>query len=921
VCRWFRKEGTNDGTFEVMRHILINEAEALRALHCKAARRCLSGFSNDPKGRSSVRIGHVEKEISDRIGNDAHLIPSGYLGRLQHSSESMQHLQWMMAKDNLGQDMLLVGPPGAGAILRRRLALAYAELTQRPVEFLTLSGDTTESDLKQRRELLPSTTGISYHAKGLNMRFVDQAPVRAALNGRLLILDGLHTAERNVLPTLNNLLENREMHLEDGRLLVSAHRYQLLSGEMSTSSFLVPTHDEFRVVALSVPSPPYQGIGLDPPVRSRFQIRRIDVPPSDFMFESIAAEIAMDDAIAKDVVLFASAIETAAKESLTRAAERIWHFPVTAANSICRLMLAFPDEPRHSIFSRAYPFGSQEKRLASVMSRRHAASRQSFFRTCDELNIENPSKTPAYDVASVAPVDGDPFHVKVEFKPLRSLSLLNFQNGTIEVTVPSGGGRDNPLTSHGFVRTDGSKAVLSAMIQEHFAGRDILLVGPKGEGKSAIATEFAASLGYSTHMFSLYKEMTGHDLLMRRISDSVTGETGWAESPLLIAARTGQICVLDGIEKLTRDTLGTLQRLLTDREVALPDGTILIQSICASGDAGVIHPSFRTIALASISDSSPTPWMAEIPSMFSTIALPAPTRGCLKEILLPVNTYCISDFDKILDFSERLTQDLATDCGVSPLSTRSLLRVVKRDQVGISAYEALCSALLADLLPPSQRATLETLLKSSGIRPELPARHSQTSSAVEVMIETDRVSIGGLTIARKVSNKPELVPSPYFFDIPAHLHLIRTLLGEWSVGERSFLMLGNQGTGKNKICDRVCELANFEREYIQLHRDSTIGQLTLSPSLDDGKIVWKDSPLVRAVTEGRALVIDEADKAPLEVVSVLKSLVEDGELLLADGRRILRNNSKSDRGKRYSHCYGCLTFPVKTNGCFDSRYY
>jgi hypothetical protein len=44
---------------------------------------------------------------------------------------------------------------------------------------------------------------------------------------------------------------------------------------------------------------------------------------------------------------------------------------------------------------------------------------------------------------------------------------------------------------------------------------------------------------------------------------------------------------------------------------------------------------------------------------------------------------------------------------------------------------------------------------------------------------------------------------------------------------------------------------------------------------------------VRAVTLGRVLVVDEADKAPLEVVVLLKALLEDGEVLLADGRRIL----------------------------------
>ena len=38
-------------------------------------------------------------------------------------------------------------------------------------------------------------------------------------------------AERNVLPVLNNLLENREMHLEDGRLLIPAQRYDRLLEE------------------------------------------------------------------------------------------------------------------------------------------------------------------------------------------------------------------------------------------------------------------------------------------------------------------------------------------------------------------------------------------------------------------------------------------------------------------------------------------------------------------------------------------------------------------------------------------------------------------------------------------------------------------------------------------------------------------
>ena len=81
------------------------------------------------------------------------------------------------------------------------------------------------------------------------------------------------------------------------------------------------------------------------------------------------------------------------------------------------------------------------------------------------------------------------------------------------------------------------------------------------------------------------------------------------------------------------------------------------------------------------------------------------------------------------------------------------------------------------------------------------------------------------------------------------------------------------------------------REYIQLHRDTTVYNLTSSPNIVNGILVYEDSPLVKAVKEGSILVIDEVDKAPTHVTSNLKSLIEDGEMVLADGRRIVSAGS------------------------------
>ena len=76
--------------------------------------------------------------------------------------------------------------------------MAYLELTNREVEYVALTRDTTETDLKQRREIVDGTA-----------HYVDQSAVSAASHGRVLVLEGIEKAERNVLPVLNNLLENR----------------------------------------------------------------------------------------------------------------------------------------------------------------------------------------------------------------------------------------------------------------------------------------------------------------------------------------------------------------------------------------------------------------------------------------------------------------------------------------------------------------------------------------------------------------------------------------------------------------------------------------------------------------------------------------------------------------------------------------
>jgi len=173
-------------------------------------------------------------------------------------------------------------------------------------------------------------------------------------------------------------------------------------------------------------------------------------------------------------------------------------------------------------------------------------------------------------------------------------------------------------------------------------------------------------------------------------------------------------------------------------------------------------------------------------------------------------------------------------------------------------------------------------------------RHRSRAELKEFVVVSDGVlQIGNVRSRLLNPQRPELVPMAPFVEIPQHREVLRQMLLDWEIGHH-MLLIGPQGVGKNKLADHLLELLRAEREYLQLHRDSNVSSLVSAPSLVGGVLIWGDSPLVRALKYGRVLVVDEADKAPLEVVCVLKALVEDGEYALPDGRLVSQRGGEGN---------------------------
>lgn len=827
-----------------------------------------------------VSIGQVSKTV--KAPQKPEYVPRKYLLNLSTQNEdasTLRHLKWMLQKDILSQDIFLIGGPGTR---RRKLALAFLEFTDREVEFIALSRDTTEADLKQRREIRSGTA--YYH---------DQSAVRAATNGRILIIEGVEKAERNVLPVLNNLLENREMHLEDGRFLVPATRYDKLLKTYSQEELdnwrLVRVSEDFRVIALGMPAPRYPGHPLDPPLRSRFQARHIPPPSFEEQLNTLKNLVTHTDTVKlKQLLSCSHAFVTQEAVSLG-----LPDFPLDNLTSVAIILDKCPYLSVYDIFYRCYPyklFLAKEGQLAV----------ESILET---FNIPKPT---THDVMISKYVNVDR---KNEEDNSMSVSIKH-PSGEIGLNVSCGTKKINEKAQESkYVETSYQNNLLISLLESHVVS-DICLIGPKGCGKSITVQTLANLLGYEVEPIVLYQDMTSRDLIQQRTTLS-NGDTVWKNSPLVDAALHGKLAILDGINRIDPSTLAIVHRLVHDRELQLHDGKRLIRadrydeikekynkSDAELQESGVlrIHPSFRIIALAEspMLNTSSRQWLnSELLSLFVFHEMRPLTKSEELHIVRSKYGEPSTALLNILELAHvlRSSSDPTLQSLASFLSTRQLLRIAERMHKFQTddAYSAVQRSCLARFLPTIAKQALDDCCNGVNI----VATKNTMDQNIKCQINGNTVQIGNTVTKRYNTTALTKVPDVLFYDVPQHVALLENLLQDFSLGQ-NLLLVGNQGVGKNKIVDRLLQLLNRPREYIQLHRDTTVQTLTLQPMVRDGKVVYEDSPLVQAVKLGHVLVVDEADKAPTHVTCILKTLVESGEMILSDGRRIVSSLSSDE---------------------------
>ncbi|THU86917.1 hypothetical protein K435DRAFT_804710 [Dendrothele bispora CBS 962.96] len=429
---------------------------------------------------------------------------------------NLDNLHFMLQKYLLGQDVFLLSHPGPYA---RRLALTLASLLNLEYEYIALHRDVGETELKQGREI----------RGGGNLFYVDSPAVNAAKYGRLLILEGIEKAERGIMPLLNNLLENREMNLDDGTHIIHPHRYALLE---SNDEKFIPAHKNFRVIAIAAPVPPYPGYPLDPPFRSRFQARFVD--PVGALLTLADSMSTPEDAgplflKLRDIILATQYSIESRHDSLDIVSKSaLPAFPQTALLKLQAICTKFPPPPSPTT-------GQLARLLLTIHPRLIHAPFQAWALLSRQIEESGLGELGSPFMASSDEQIGlFGYQVKAIERESETTARVTFVieggSNSISCLVPCGPKPFKPFPFNGinkdknldsFHATPRFIGLLTCFLQAHALGWDISYVPPAVPSTSSASTSmlvkvFGQVLGYDTEVVHMYKEIGGRELVMRR---------------------------------------------------------------------------------------------------------------------------------------------------------------------------------------------------------------------------------------------------------------------------------------------------------------------------------------------------------------------------------------------------------------------
>jgi MoxR-like ATPase len=552
------------------------------------------------------------------------------------------------------------------------------------------------------------------------------------------------------------------MSLDDGRFLVDPKRFDLL--KLEANSHFVRVSEDFLVIALGLPVPKHDGYPLDPPFRSRFQARYIAAPDLETQLMTLRERF---PAVTAKVLEQLVSISLLFQDFESDLGGSIPDFPVYL-DQYCGLLNKIPDSLLADSLMFCYPYlfmNEMNDQLKATMK----SALASF-----QVHIEDSEQ---YSFRMIGPTE----------------YMLSIRANEYRIRIPTTGSYrdDMPLS---IVQTNYLKNLQGRLLLGLSHG-DVCILGPKGSGKSMLVRTINRMLRQTSVYVPVYKDMSSRDLLQKRGTD-LNGDTIWENSGLVEAAIAGQYAILDGVHALDSGAFASLQRLVSEREISLPNGTRLVhpqnyqrlrdnfgltEKDLAEKHIIPVHPGFRIIALGNSEEfgKQKRSWLTgEVLSMFSFVYL----RTMRMEEEVQVLTELFPQLDKlsiqkvcalansIRSETDEILRDLAMN-----FSTRQLKRICIR----MNAYATEClhatilKVCLFNFLPALSKSALLDYLKKHGLKPK---QDDSSEIAIKEVVAEDGLvvlDIDGVQCPIQTNTNPALIPKITFFENQRQLRIIQ----------------------------------------------------------------------------------------------------------------------------------------------------
>ncbi|XP_065176268.1 midasin-like [Sycon ciliatum] len=459
-------------------------------------------------------------------------------------------------------------------------------------------------------------------------------------------------------------------------------------------------------------------------------------------------------------------------------------------------------------------------------------------------------------------------------------------------------GPQEPVTIENYVLTPAVKANLRDISRAVAAGRPpVLLQGPTSVGKTSLIRYLSSLTGHVCMRINNHE----HTDLQEYLGSYVTGSNGqlvFQEGVLVTAMRHGHWVILDELNLAPTDVLEALNRVLDDnRELVIPE----------TGQVVKAHPKFMLFATQN----------------------PAGLYGGRKMLSRALRNRFIE-----LHFTEMPSAELKTIleklCSIPGSYAARMVAVMQDLQTmrkGSSVFEGKHGFItLRDLFRWAERyrrspkyaqlydwdqhlAEDGFLLLAGRVRrpDEEVIIRSVLEKRFKCSIDTDRLFGNWSAKSSPVFESMSPATRPVLEAAVGHAqqsesfkHLVWTrplrrlvvLAGRAMEFDEPLLLVGETGCGKTTVCQLLSELRKQKLYCVNCHMHSEAGDFlgglrpvrATQPDEEPSKLFeWQDGPLVCALLDGGAFLVDEISLADDSVLERLNSVLEpERSLLLAE---------------------------------------